>query len=42
MVLARIRLAVRTALVTLLQKYPKRRIAAPMAHAALTVLAVKL
>ena len=39
---ARIRLAVKMVLATLLQRFPRRQIAAPMAHAALTVLAVKL
>jgi len=42
MALAQIRLAVRTVHATLLQKYPKRQIAARMEHAALPVLAVKL
>ena len=39
---ARIRLAVKMVLATLLQRLPRRQIAAPMAHAALTDLAVKL
>jgi len=42
MALAQIRLAVRTVHATLLQKYPKRQIAARMEHAALPALAVKL